>query len=252
LFKRGDYGNALPPLQAAAAGLDRNPVVQFHVGMDQYMLGDEGSARRALQKAVDAGTEFPEKDEARQRLALLAIDPTKANSSARAELEKFLGDKPNDPAATMRLAQIQVRDGVVDQAIKTFEKLVADAPSYAPATRELALLYSQRQTNDAKAYELAQKARQLYPDDAEVAKGLGILTYRRELYPQAIELLKEAGAKRKDDPEIPYYLGQAHHEAKQWNECKVALERALNLRLPPDLANQAGQALADCSEALPQ
>jgi tetratricopeptide (TPR) repeat protein len=248
LFKRGDYGNALRPLQEAASALASNAVIQFHLGMDQYMLGDEAPAQLALQKAADAGTDFPGKDEARQRLAVLAVDATKPDAAARTELEKFVRDKPNDPAAMVRLAQLQARDGSVDQAIKTYEKVVADSPFYAPATRQLALLYGQQPTKDPKAYELVQKARQSYPDDIDIAKTLGILSYLRELYPQATELLREAAVKRKDDPEVLYYLGATHHELKQWSECKVALQGALRLNLPPGLADKALQALADCSE----
>jgi tetratricopeptide (TPR) repeat protein len=252
LFKRGEYDNALKPLQAAAAALPDNPEVEFHLGVTEYMVGDEAAARVALQKAADTGTEFPGKDEARQRLALLSIDVGKADSTTRTELEKFRREWPNDPAVLDRLAEMQVRDGSVDQAIKTYEKLVADSPFYAPATRQLALLYGQRLTDDPKGYELVQKARQSYPDDADVAKTLGIMAYRRELYQQSADLLKEAASKRKDDPELLYYLGAAHHELKQWNECKVALERAVTLNLSPGLADKAKQDVADCSEALPQ
>src|SRR5262249_2632259 len=103
-----------------------------------------------------------------------------------------------------------------------------------------------------KAYDVAVKARQAYPDDAEVAKVLGILTYRRELYPRSAELLKEAAMKRKDDPELLYYLGAAHHQLKQWGECRAILERATSLNLPAALANKARQALADCADPPPQ
>jgi tetratricopeptide (TPR) repeat protein len=250
LFKRGEYGNALRPLQEAASALASNAVIQFHLGMNQYMLGDEASAQLALQKAADAGTDFPEKDEARQRLALLAVDAAKPDAAARTELEKFLRDKPNDPAAMVRLAQMQVRDGSREQAIKTYEKVVADSPFYAPAARQLVLLYGQRLTNDPQAYELAQKARQSYPDDADIAKALGILTYQRELYSRSAELLKEAAAKRKDDPELLYYLGSAHQQLKQWSDCKETLGRALSLNLSSGVADKAKQALTDCSEAL--
>ena len=170
----------------------------------------------------------------------------------RTELENYLRERPNDPAALVRLAELQQRDGAVDQAVKTYEKVVADNPLYAPATRQLALLYGQRSTDDPKAYELVTKARQAYPDDPEIAKTLGILNYRRGYYPQSVELLKEAAAKRKDDPELLYYLGEVYHQLKQYTECKDTLQRALNLNLSPGLANDAKAALADCSEMAPQ
>ena len=70
-----------------------------------------------------------------------------ANAGVRTELENYLRERPNDPAALVRLAELQQRDGAVDQAVKTYEKLIADNPLYAPATRQLALLYGQRSTD---------------------------------------------------------------------------------------------------------
>jgi tetratricopeptide (TPR) repeat protein len=252
LFKKGDYGNALRLLQESAGKAPDQPEIQFHAGMAHYMMGEEGLARLALQKAVDATADFPGKDEARQRLALLAINVGTANAGVRAELEKYLRERPNDPAALVRFAQLQQRDGAVDQAVKTYEKVIADNPFYAPASRQLALLYGQLATDSPRAYELVTKARQAYPDDPEIAKTLGILNYRRGYNPQAAELLKEAAAKRKDDPELLYYLGEVHHQLKQWDECKGALQRALTLNPSPGLADDAKRALAECSESSPQ
>jgi tetratricopeptide (TPR) repeat protein len=252
LFKKGDYGNALRLLQESADKLSDQPVIQFHAGMAHYMVGDEAAARLALQKAADATVDFPGKDEARQRLALLAINVGTANTGVRTELENYLRKQPNDPAALMRLGQVQQREGAVDQAVKTYEKVVADNPSYAPAMRQLAVLYGQLSTDSAKAYELVTKARQAYPGDPDTAKTLGILNYRRGYNPQAAELLKEAAAKRKDDPELLYYLGEVHRQLKQYTECKSELERALTLNLSPGLAIDAKGALAECSEMVPQ
>jgi tetratricopeptide (TPR) repeat protein len=181
----------------------------------------------------------------------LAIPAGTANATVRTELENYLRDSPNDPVALTRLAEVQRREGAVDQAVKTYEKVVADNPSYAPAMHQLALHYGQLSTDSAKAYELVTKARQAYPDDPDIAKTLGILNYRRGYYPQAVELLKQATAKRKDDPELAYYLGEVYHQLKQYNECTETLQRALTLNLSPGLADDARRALADCSEAAP-
>ena len=45
----------------------------------------------------------------------------------------------------------------MNEAVKTYEKVVTDNPLYAPATRQLALLYSQRSSDNPKAYELARR-----------------------------------------------------------------------------------------------
>jgi tetratricopeptide (TPR) repeat protein len=252
LFKRGDYNGALPLLQEGAAKLPNLPETQFHLGMTYYMLGEEEPARVALQKAVDAPADFPAKDQARRRLALLATPAGTANATVRTELENYLRESPNDPVALTRLAEAQQQEGAVDQAVKTYEKVVADNPSYAPAMRQLALLYGQLSTDSPKAYELVTQARQAYPDDPVIAKTLGILNYRRGLYIQSVELLKEAAAKRKDDPEVLYYLGEVYRQLKQYTECKGELERALTLNLSPGLADDAKGALAECSESSPR
>src|SRR5262249_48006807 len=252
LFKRGDYASALQLLQESAGKLPEEPEIQFHVGMANYMLGQDEPARVALQKATDATAQFPGKDDARRRLAILAIDPATADAAGRKLLDDYLRERPNDPAALVRLAQLQVRDGSIDQALKTYEKVVDANPLFSPALRQLVLLYGQRAIDNPKAYELAQKARQTYPQDPDVAKVLAILTYRRDLYPRAAELLREALATRKDDPELVYYLGQVHHQLKQWTECKAVLERAVNLTLAPKLADEAKRSLAECSEMVPQ
>jgi putative PEP-CTERM system TPR-repeat lipoprotein len=246
LFRKGDYANALPLAQESAAKLPDLAEVQFHLGMTRYMLGQEAPARIALQKAVDAGADFPGKDEALARLSLMATDF--ASAGARNKLENYLREHPNDPAALTRLAAFEQRDSNVGQAIKTYEKVLAANPDFAPATRALAILYGQQGGAVAKAYDLAVSARQAYPGDPEVAKAFGVLSYRQGYYPKAIEVLNEVATKRNDDSEALFYLGEAYHEMKQWKECTAVLGRALYLNsLPEQLAEQAKRSLADCS-----
>jgi tetratricopeptide (TPR) repeat protein len=248
LFKKGDYRNALQLLQQAAVKLTDKPDLQFHLGMAHYMLGDEASARAALQKAADASADHLGIDEARQRLALLMIDVGPENAAGPKELETALRTWPKDPVALMRLAQLQLRQGDIGQAVKTLEGNVADNPLYRPALRQLALLYGERPADDPKTYELVQKARQSFPGDDGIAKMLGILSYRRQLYPQSAQLLEEATRTRKDDPELLYYLGAALQQLKQWKECKVALDRALSLSLSSGLVEKAKISLVECSD----
>ena len=114
--------------------------------------------------------------------------------------------------------------------------------------RQLALLYGERSADDPKAYELVQ-ARQSYPDDAGIAKALGIFNYRRQLYARSATLLEEAARTRKDDPELFYYLGAALQQLNKWRECQSAMERALSLSVSSGLAEKAKQALAECSDS---
>ncbi|MDE2367325.1 MAG: tetratricopeptide repeat protein, partial [Betaproteobacteria bacterium] len=247
-FRKGDYRNALPLLKESAAKLADSSEIQYHLGLTQYMLGDEEAAKTALQKAVQVPSPFPQKEEAQQRLAILTMNTQSPTEEARSTLNTFLQQQPNDPAALTRLARLKERDGSADQAIASYRKAVEADPSFAPALRDLALLYGARATDDAKALEIALKARQAYPDDPEVAKTLGILNFRRGLFPQSVELLNQAAGSRQQDPELQVYLGRSYQELKKWDDCKAALERALALNPPPSLSEDAKARLATCSE----
>jgi len=218
--------------------------------MVHYMLGDEAAARTALQKAVQLPLAFAQKEEAQQRLAILTMDTQTPTGNARATLDAFLQQQPKDPAALTKLARLQAREGLADQAIDTYQKAIDANPLYAPALRDLALVYSAR--GDSKAFDMTAKARQAYPDDAELAKTFGLLNFKRGLYPQSAELLNQAAGSRRDDADIQFYLGKSYQQLKRWDECKSALERALALNLPVASREDAQAQLANCTEQAAQ
>ena len=252
-FKRGDYANALRLLQDSATKLPDSVEIQLHLGMAHYMMGDEAPARAALEKAVNASADFMGKDDARRRLAILTIDPGLSSSTdARPQLENFLRENPNDPIALFRLARVQQQEGAVQQAISTYEKILTSNANFSPALRQLAVLYGSNAPPDlTKAFEISTRARQAFPDDPEIAKTLGILAYRRRFFPQAAEQLKSAAAKRDDDPELLYYLGETYNQLNQPTECQQAMEKALNLNLSAKLADDANRVRAACAEKSP-
>lgn len=242
LLKRGDYPAALRTLQDSANKLPDSAEIQFHLGSAYYMLGQEGPALAALKKAADSSADFDGKAIARKRVDILSID--RSSAETRGTLESYLKEQPNDPMALFKLAQLQQSD----EAIKTYERVLASNSSFNPALRRLAILYRERGVEDPKAFDVTQKAFQAYPEDAQIAKALGILNYRREYYPRASELLKQAAIKLTDDAELFYYLGAAQHQLKQWSDCKPNLEKATSLNLPSTHAESAKRLLSDCTE----
>jgi Flp pilus assembly protein TadD len=71
LYKRGIYQRALALLKESAAKLPDNPQVQYHLGMAYTQVGDQASARKALELAVKSPADFQGKDDARKALASL-------------------------------------------------------------------------------------------------------------------------------------------------------------------------------------
>jgi len=248
-FRRGDYDGALPLLQTSAGRLPNNPLIQYHLGMDCYMKGEETCARAALQKAVAARTDFPGKSEAAKRLAVLSIDVQTASADTRSTLESLLNDNPKDSAALIRLAELQQREGELNEAAKNYQRVLDTNPRSALALKQLALLEFQRLPGEKNTYDLVARAHLANPDDAELTKTLGILSYRRAAYPRALELFQLAAAKFTQDAELQFYLGMTHYELKQFDDTKQELDRALQMQLAPDNAAEAKRALADCCES---
>jgi tetratricopeptide (TPR) repeat protein len=249
MFRKGDYRNAMPLLQEGASKLTENPEVQYHLAMAQYMMGDEAAARTGLQKAVQLPSAFPQKEEAQKRLAILTIDTKTAAADARTTLDAYLQQQPRDPVALTRLARLQARDGSADQAIATYQKVIDANPLFAPALRDLTLAYLARGIDDSKAFDITAKARQAYPDDAEIAKTFGILNFKRGLFPQSAELLTQAAGVRRSDADVQLYLGKSYQQLKRWDDCKSAFERALALNLPATAKTVAQTQLTACTEA---
>jgi tetratricopeptide (TPR) repeat protein len=213
-FKRGNYANALRLLQDSAIKLPDSVEIQFHLGMAHYMMGDQALARAALEKAVNASRDFPEKSEARHRLQLLSVWDAASNSPVtRPQLENFLRENRNDPFALFQLARMQQQEGAGQEAISTYERILASNANFSPALRQLAVLYGSTAPTDlSKAFEISTRARQAFPDDPGIAKTLGILAYRRGFFPQAAEQLKTAVAKRDDDRLEWTPMGQQRHQ----------------------------------------
>jgi Flp pilus assembly protein TadD len=195
--------------------------VQYHLGMTHYMMGEEDSARVALQRALQLSADFPGADEARQRLAILAIDPAAVGNEARALLTKAVAENPDDPVALARLAAIYERDGSVEKAIAALESARKVNPNNAPVLMNLARLYAAH--HDAtKARELAEAARKVAPDDPNVTHILGRLAFQTGDYPWAASLLQQ-------DPGLQFDLANANYAVGRTQDAETAMQLALKL-----------------------
>ena len=76
-FRRGNFAEALPDIEAAAAGLPEDPLVQFHLGMVYAKLDRPAEARPALTRALELANNspLPQFQIARDTLAGLPTQP---------------------------------------------------------------------------------------------------------------------------------------------------------------------------------
>jgi Flp pilus assembly protein TadD len=101
------------------------------------------------------------------------------------------------------------------------------------------IIFAKHPENDKLALELATKAREALPNDAELAKAFGILLYRQGNHSRAAALLQESARSRMRDGELMYYLGMAQRKLNDEAASNRSLARALELGLPAELETSA-------------
>ncbi|HEY5814692.1 MAG TPA: hypothetical protein VIT23_18815, partial [Terrimicrobiaceae bacterium] len=96
-----------------------------------------------------------------------------------------------------------------------------------------------------EAYDLAVKARKSLPDDPELAQTLAKLSYDRNEFAYAVQLLKQSAERRPLDAQDLYYLGMSQLKGKDKIQSRETLSQALSAGLQNPLATEARRVLAE-------
>ena len=243
-FQNGDFKLANALLQQAVQNQAGDAQTYFDFGRSDYSLGKIPDAQTALQTALQLNLPAPQSTEATRMLDLinLAADPAQA-VAATARVSEILKSESGYAPALMASGIIDEHNGNAAPAEAAYEKILAQYPDFSPAQRQLAILYSRDGDKLSRAYELAVKARAIYPNDAALAKATGILLCLQGDYAHAASLLKGTTAVLPADAEVYYYLGKAQLNLNQSQAAKSSLQEALKLNLSGKLADAARQML---------
>ncbi len=246
----GDHAWAMNLLQEAARKLGERPDVLLEFAQASYLLGKVEEASQQAQKAMKAAASGPVFDSARQLEGLIQTYRTPAAGAAtEPQLKALLAANPNHVPALVAMARLQEQQNRFDDARDLYERVLTRAPQFAPARRQLALIYAERLKDDRKAYEHAVKARESFPTDPLLTKTLGVLVQRRGDYRYAVQLLQEAGRALPKDGEVYYSLGVAQLQLKQTKEGTEALTKALELGPQAAYAADAKRLLSTATPA---
>jgi len=206
-LQKGAYASALELLQESARGLPREPSIQYHLGMANYMVGDTDDAQAAFQRALQISTSFDHHEDCQQLLDVLAIDPQTADANAQALIEKRVAGQPEDQVALAKLAAIYQRNGDADKAASTYEALVRANPQSLAGALNLARLYAVKDVK--KGYDFARMAYKQAPDNADVLEITGILAYQNGDYRLAYTLLQQTAQARSIPPQTQFVYAEA-------------------------------------------
>lgn len=243
LYKKHEYPWALSLLQEAAERLPSEAEVQFHLGLISYMMGAEGSARTALQRAVEQGAAAAWAADARQALEIINLDPAKISAAEKPVIERALAQRPDDPVALSRQAALYENEGQIEQAIQSLEAAIKASAHNVGALVNLARLHNIA-GHSALALEHAKAARKLAPNDPQVALSLARLAYQNRDFPWASSLMQEASRQLPPTPDISFDLALAAYSVGRIAEAETAIRAALDLaaRRPGSLFDRAPEA----------
>jgi len=225
LYRQGDYKQAASLLKEAAGKMPNEPEIQYHLGMAGYMMGDSKTARVALEAATLSPKEFSGKEEARRRLAMLDGAAGSVGGESVEQLEALLKEQPNDPVALVKLAEAYETQEAFAKSASTYERAIKINPTLANATLRLAQLYAGPLQNKERALELAKKARDLAPGDAQSAAILGRLASQAGNHVWAYSLLQESSRKLGNEPAILKDFAWAAYSIGKVAEARQTMER---------------------------
>jgi tetratricopeptide (TPR) repeat protein len=195
-------------------------ILEAQIFMSQ---GDAKSAEAVLLKAVNLQ---PDNEAAHMLLARLYMD-TAQDEKALTELQTASKINPQDTSPLLFIGMIYNDKKDYPSARDAYEKALAIDPKFSPALNNLAYIYCEFLNDLDRAYDLAQRARALLPDDPSTADTLGWILCKKGQYLSAVSLLQTAANQLPDEPEVQFHLGKADYLIGDEAAAKTALQRAM-------------------------
>jgi tetratricopeptide (TPR) repeat protein len=243
-FQSGDYKWSLGLLEEGARGPGDQPEPLYHLAWARYSMGRVTDADAAMQQALASGKPFAQAPDAKRFIEMnaIALQPDKPPAVAE-QIDSALKHDQAYVPALFATAVVRQRAGDTTAARERYQTILKRFPDFIPAHRGLAALLSKSPATADAALQHAMKAREALPDDAEVAKTLGIVSFHRKDYLRAVQLLRESSAKASKDGEAFFYLGMAHFHLNDKDSSRMALQQALSLNSNAAFAAEARSVL---------
>lgn len=175
-------------LREYATNKPRSAPVQFELGRVLASTGDTAGARMAF---ATAKTADPKLSAADLILAQLDLRDGKLDE-ARKTVSAVISQKPAEVSAHLLLGNVEQTARNYQAAIEQYRKAVELDEANVEALNDLAYALAEYGKQPDEALKFAEKAGELAPDNATVADTLGWVLYRKALYASAVPYLEHA------------------------------------------------------------
>jgi tetratricopeptide (TPR) repeat protein len=153
--------------------------------------------------------------------------------------------EPKSIAAQTMVGLVLERMNRIEDAKKTYERVIAMDRHAAVAANNLAWLYAEGGGNIDIATELAQTAKSQAPDQPAFNDTLGWIYYKKNLADQAVPLFRQSLEKDADNALTHYHLGMAYAKMGEDSKAIGELKRALALDPKLSTADEARRTLKE-------
>ncbi len=140
--------------------------------------------------------------------------------------ETWLETHPKNTKIRMMLATLYQQTGQIQKARIHYEFIIKKNPDNLPAINNLAIIYAS--LNDPKAFEYAEIAYSLAPENSNVLDTLGWLLLNNGEHKRALKLLKEGVNNNPSDFDLRYHYAVALEK----NGLKKEAKTQLNMIVP--------------------
>jgi tetratricopeptide (TPR) repeat protein len=159
-------------------------------------------------------------------------------------LDEALNEAPPELAGGVQLqrAQLLEESGRLEEAIAAYQAITAPPALAAAACNELAWLYVTKRNDADSALPIAEQAAQLSPNDPAILDTLGWVLCMKGENDRALEALLKARSGLPGNPTVRYHLGLAFLKVGRKDDARAELEEALAISKDfPEAADAAAQ-----------
>ncbi len=217
----------------------------LNLAQAHFSLGKITDAEAAL-RGVQSGKGAVDTNAYQRLVEIVALYKAPARlTTGEAALNQMIKSEPDSLGLKLLSGMLLEQKGAFKEAGALYENLLTSAPGQVPAMKRLAIVSGEKLDDEKTAFEFAMKAREALPEDADIARVLGKVLFKRRDYQGSARLLREAAQGGVADADAMYSLGMAHYSLKEKQQSKAALQRAIEMSPNAGFVGPARQILAE-------
>jgi tetratricopeptide (TPR) repeat protein len=186
---------------------------------------DRLKAENSFQQAITANPNFLRPYYALAKIYLMDKKEEKAIAQYKTILEK----NPKQAGPHMILGTLYDMQQQFDLSENHYRQALKINPDFAPAANNLAFLLAEYGDKLDEALALAQKAKEIMPEDPNIMDTLGWIYYKKGFYDNARSEFLDCLEKMPDNAIVRYHLGLTYYKKGNNDLARIELEKAVGL-----------------------